>query len=182
MAENKVDVVVVGSGAGGAPVAYELAKAGARVLVLEKGPRHSTRDFLHDEVAICRRDFFLPFIEDDPHTVRRSEQEQSHPGRDGWIAQCVGGGTVHMSGFFFRFHPKDFALKTSYGALPGSTAIDWPIDYATLSPYYDKVERTVGVSGDLGQNPYAPPAAKTFPTPPCSRTRFVNGSIAPEKN
>jgi len=49
-----VDAVIVGSGAGGAPVAYGLARAGYRVIVLEKGPAYDQRDFTNDEIANCR--------------------------------------------------------------------------------------------------------------------------------
>ncbi len=160
------DAIIVGSGAGGAPVALELARAGHRVLVLEKGPRHAPQDFLHDEISSCRRDFFVPFPEDDPHTIRRSATEPAIKTNAGWISQCVGGGTVHMSGFFFRFHPKDFALKKHYGALPGSTAIDWPFGYDDIAPYYDRVEKELGVSGDVSTNPHEPPRSGPFPYPP----------------
>ncbi|MEQ8274897.1 MAG: GMC family oxidoreductase [Deltaproteobacteria bacterium] len=162
----KCDVVVVGSGAGGGPIAYELAKAGASVIVLEKGPRHEKKDFVHDEISTCRRNFFLPWPDDDPHVVLASPDAKPNRTNAGWISQCVGGGTVHMSGFFFRFHEKDFALSKHYGPLNGSTAIDWPFGYDTLAPYYDKVEKVVGVSGDVSKNPFEPPRSGPFPYDP----------------
>lgn len=165
MSESRYDVVVVGSGAGGAPVATVLAEAGARVLVLEKGPRYGVKDFLHDEISICRRDFWVPWVEDDPHVLLRPAGRPTRTNA-GWISQCVGGGTVHMSGFFFRLHPDDFSLVSTYGPLEGSTAIDWPIRYEDLAPFYDRVEREVGVSGDLRKNPHAPPREGPFPFPP----------------
>jgi choline dehydrogenase-like flavoprotein len=149
---EEVDVVVVGSGAGGAPVALTLARAGKRVLVLEKGPRRALTDFLHDEIAMCRRDFFTPLLDDDPHTLRRSEDEAPIRTNAGWISRCVGGGTVHMSGFFLRFQPKDFAA--------------WPFTYEVLAPHYDRVERELGVSGDESANPFAPPRSGPYPHPP----------------
>ena len=77
-----------------------------------------------------------------------------------------GGGTVHMSGFFFRMHPEDFRLVSTFGEIPGSTAIDWPISYDDLAPYYDRVEQLVGVSGDTSRNPFEPPRSGPFPMPP----------------
>ena len=68
---EEADVVVIGSGAGGAPVAALLAEAGARVVILEKGPYYTSKDFVHDEVKICRRDFWVPYLNDEPHTIRK---------------------------------------------------------------------------------------------------------------
>ncbi|CAN0595809.1 unnamed protein product, partial [Laminaria digitata] len=166
MSEEQVDVVIVGSGAGGAPVAWTLAKSGASVLVLDKGPRYRVQNFLHDEIAVCRRDFWVPWIDEDPHVLHRGGSKEPELSTAGWLAQCGGGGTVHMSGFFFRLHPKDFALASNYGPLDGSTAIDWPISYEDLAPYYEMVEREVGVSGDLSANPFAPQRTGPFPFPP----------------
>lgn len=165
MSKRACDVVVVGSGAGGAPVAHQLARAGAKVVVLEKGPRYSNADFVHDEITTCRRDFFLPWPDDDPHVLRSTPDAAPTKTNAGWISQCVGGGTVHMSGFFFRFHEKDFA-PSQHGALDDSTAIDWPFGYDTLAPYYDRVERDVGVSGDVSKNPFEPPRSGPFPYDP----------------
>ena len=160
------DAIIVGSGAGGGPVAFTLARAGARVLVLEKGPRYRRQDFPHDEILSCRRDFFIPYPEDDPHTVRHAPDRPATATNAAWTSRCVGGGTVHMSGFFFRFHPEDFNLVSTFGPIPDSTVTDWPIDYEDLAPYYDRVERWVGVSGDTASNPFEPPRSGPFPMPP----------------
>lgn len=173
---EQVDVVIVGSGAGGAPVAYTLAKAGAQVLVLEKGPRYTTQDFLHDELKMCRRDMFVPYPEDDPHVIRADLDDPGYTTNAAWTSRCVGGGTVHMSGFFLRMHPKDFSLKSSYGPFFDTTVQDWPIDYATLRPYYTKVERLVGVSGRRRSDPFAPPGAGEAFEPPLA-THPVGGWI-----
>ncbi len=160
------DAVVVGSGGGGGPVAYTLAQAGIRTLVLEKGPRYQREDFDHDEITTCRRDFWVPYPADDPHTIRRQPDGLAAPTSAAWTSQCVGGGTVHMSGFFFRLHPDDFRLPSTFGPIEGSTVIDWPIGYDDLAPYYDRVEKVVGISGDTSANPFEPPRSGPFPMPP----------------
>ena len=54
----------------------------------------------------------------------------------------VGGGTVHFTGVFLRFHESDFRVRTLDGV-----ADDWPISYADLAPHYDRLEREIAVSG-----------------------------------
>lgn len=148
------DVVVVGSGAGAGPLAAVCAEAGLEVLILEKGRHHRRDEFLHDEIATVRREFFLPRLEDDPHTLDGELTSM------GWIAQCVGGGTVHMAGYFYRLHPDDFRVRTKYG-----WGADWPITYDELEPYYARVEWEIGVSGDAGTNPFEGPRSKPYPMP-----------------
>jgi len=162
---ESVDVVVIGSGAGGAPAALTLAEAGARVLILEKGPYYSLGDFTHDEVSICRRDFWVPWEHLDPHTIRKGAEPEARVTREGWVSQCVGGGTVHMSGFFYRLHAEDFRLATLTGGLDGAELADWPIDLAELEPFYDLAEVRVGVSGQAGLNPFEV-RKRPFPLPP----------------
>ena len=63
------DVCVIGSGAGGGPVAYELAMAGYSVLVLEKGPWLTERHYRKDELACCRRGAYTPTLGDEQHVI-----------------------------------------------------------------------------------------------------------------
>lgn len=161
-----VDVVVVGSGAGGAPVALELARAGIDVVVLDKGRRFREEDFDHDEIAMCRRNFFVPFVADEPHTVRHGEGEPARPTSDGWISCIVGGGTVHMAGYFHRLHPVDFKLRSTLGPIAHSTVVDWPLTYQDLEPFYGRAEAEVGVSGRWKAHPFEEPRGADFPLPP----------------
>ena len=162
---EEVDVVVIGSGAGGAPVAAVLAEAGARVVILEKGPYYTSGDFVHDEVKICRRDFWVPYLDDEPHTIRKSEAEPAKRTRSGWTSACVGGATVHMSGFFYRLKPSDFRLAEMTGGIENAEIADWPISIETLLPYYDMLEARIGVSGRAGVNPFEV-RDRPFPLPP----------------
>jgi hypothetical protein len=60
-AKDLVDVCIIGSGAGGAPMALELGRAGYKVVILEKGAWYKKADFYHDEILNSRRNFFMPF-------------------------------------------------------------------------------------------------------------------------
>ncbi|MGO8995959.1 MAG: FAD-binding protein [Polyangiaceae bacterium] len=162
MKHDPVDVVVVGSGAGGAPVALELASAGLGVVVLEKGRRYRDEDFDHDEIRMARRDFFTPSSADEPHTLRKSPTGQAARSTAGWVSCIVGGGTVHMAGYFYRLHPVDFKLRSTLGDVKNSTLVDWPISYEDLEPFYTRVENEVGVSGAWRKHPFEEHAAPTF--------------------
>lgn len=166
MALDPVDVVVVGSGAGGAPMALQLGRAGFKVVVLEKGPWYKKEDFVHDEILNSRRNFFMPLPWDEPHLLRGGEQQPFSRTNEGWTANCVGGGTVHMSGYFYRFKPVDFQLRTTLGHVKGANVVDWPIKYADLAPFYDQAEEELGVSGNAVPHPFLEPRKKNFPLPP----------------
>jgi len=74
----KYDVCIVGSGAGGAPVAYELSRAGFNVVVLEKGKYYNEEDFSKDELAISRREMYKPKLEDEFHIINRKIRGWHH--------------------------------------------------------------------------------------------------------
>ena len=160
------EIVVICSGAGGAPMALELARAGHPVIVLEKGPFYRREEFVHDEILNSRRNFFMPYPWEEPHLIRHSPTEKYERSNAAWTANCVGGGTVHMSGYFYRLKPVDFRLRTELGPVPGANLVDWPISYDDLSPYYDRAEEELGVSGLATDHPFAEPRRKPFPMPP----------------
>lgn len=166
MTARQCDVLVVGSGAGAASAALVLARSGLQVLVVEKGPYHTREDFRRDELLICRRDFFVPYVSDEPILMRHGHDRPFRPGNSGWTACGVGGGTVHMSGFFYRLHHEDFRLRSFLGEVDGATHRDWPIDYTDLAPYYDQAEFLLGVSGRAGDNPFDAPRGYPYPLPP----------------
>lgn len=163
--DEEVDVCIIGSGAGGGPLAYELAANGVSVIVLEKGPWYKRADFDHDEIKNSRRNYWVPFVSDEPHMLEYANAT-AQKSSEGWTSNCVGGGTVHMSGFFYRLHPDDFRMKSLFGTLDGANLADWPITYDELAPFYDRVERDVGVSGQAAKTRYSPPRDGDFPFPP----------------
>ncbi len=166
MAKDAVDVCIVGSGAGGAPLALELGRAGFKVVLLEKGAWYQKEDYVHDEILNSRRNFFMPLPWDEPHLWRLGADKPYSRSNEAWTANCVGGGTVHMSGYFYRLKPVDFRMKTELGAPKGSNVVDWPITYADLAPYYDKAEAELGVSGNAVPHPFLEPRKGNYPLPP----------------
>lgn len=168
------DVCVIGSGAGGGPVAWTLAEAGHSVLVLEKGPWLTEQDFYKDELACCRRSVYTPKLEDEQHVIEDTDSDgrwvgeaTSESGWDFWNGNCVGGSSNFMSGFFYRLKPEDFRLLSEFGPIEGANIADWPISYDALEPYYTRVEREVGVSGRVVAHPFGEPRSSAdFPYPP----------------
>ncbi len=173
MPKDSVDICIIGSGAGGAPMALELGRAGFKVVVLEKGPWYQQSDFVHDEILNSRRNFFMPLPWDEPHLWRTSPTQPFTRSNEAWTANCVGGGTVHMSGYFYRFKPVDFRLRTELGPIANSTITDWPISYADLAPFYDKAEEELGVSGNAVPHPFLEPRKKNYPLPPLAEHPVV---------
>ena len=172
--DKDFDVVVVGSGAGAGPVVFELAQAGFRVVVLEKGPWFRTKDFRKDELVATRRDVYFPNLKKEFHelaytgdygdTVLRSTYDL---GWSFWNGNMVGGSSNLMSGYFQRMKPVDFRLLSEYGEIPGADIVDWPITYDELEPYYTKVEHIIGISGKVVPHKYAEPrSTPDFPYPP----------------
>jgi choline dehydrogenase-like flavoprotein len=177
MARDPVDLVVVGSGAGGAPVALALARAGARVVLLEKGRELQPEELVHDEIRFCRRDLFVPYAKDDPHIVVRpvaSGGPAPRPERtnEAWTSRVVGGGTVHMSGYFFRMKPVDLRLRSALGPVDGAEHSDWPISYEQLEPWYARAERELGVSGRWKVHPFEEPRSSDYLLPPLEEHPF----------
>ena len=136
---EEFDAVIIGSGAGGAPIAYELVRAGKRVLVLEKGPRLKTQEDSHNGLSDFKRDEMYgygweklinvpgmqntgasfypshvePDLNDEPHIYAPIGQEnQPRATIEGYTAQVVGGGTQLYGAVHLRFTEEDFQLKS----------------------------------------------------------------------
>ena len=169
----KYDICIVGSGAGAGPIAYELSKAGYKVLILEKGNWYEKEDFFKDEIGVCRRSTFTPLLDEEQHVIEESRNGEwiatptSESGWDFWNGNIVGGSSNFMSGYFHRMKPQDFRLKSEYGEVEGANVVDWPISYDEMEKYYSKVETVVGVSGKTVRHPFLEPrSTEDFPYSP----------------
>lgn len=172
MADRHVNAVIVGAGAGGGVVAKVLAEAGLSVVLLERGKWHTAQGSVDDEL-VCQRpviaNAYGPDNERHPRVFESADGSTRLrlPSENGFaIAACVGGGTLSYGAMGWRFMPQDFRMRSTYGALEGSTLEDWPLSYEELEPYYERAEWEIGVSGDDTQNPFAPPRRKPQPMPP----------------
>jgi len=163
---EEVDFVIVGSGAAGGIMAKELSTAGFSVVVLEQGPYLRERDFHHDEFGVTFQSALTNDPKRQPSTARKTEAEKAHGDQAVIYGRQVGGGSVHFTGNYWRFHESDFKERSLWGAVPGASLADWPITYSDLEPYYTKAEYEIGVSGLAGSNPFDPPRSKPYPLPP----------------
>ena len=138
--ENDEVVVIVGSGAGGGTLAYELTARGIPCVVLEAGPFLKPEDYENDEWAAFGQMAWLDHrTASGPYRVARD-----FPNLPAWIVKAVGGSTTHWSGATPRFRAHEFKTATYYGGVQGANLLDWPITLDDLAPYYDRAEIAIG--------------------------------------
>jgi gluconate 2-dehydrogenase alpha chain len=185
-----VDVVLVGGGWTGSVIGKELAAAGQKVVVLERGqPRWTSPDFqapgVRDELKYIRRHELHQNAAAETFTFRNRLDEVALPVRRLQFANPgnhLGGAGAHWSGAYYRFDPVEFKLRSHYTKRYGAgifsddiTAQDWPLTYDELEPYFDRFDRLVGASGlagnlkgviQSGGNPFEPWRSNPYPNPP----------------
>ncbi|MGA2197748.1 MAG: GMC family oxidoreductase [Bryobacteraceae bacterium] len=179
MALKHVNAVIVGAGAGGGVVAKELSTAGLSAVLLERGKWYSAADCRKDDLYNQRTQAlgakFGPDDERHPRVlVDDKGRETIVVSSDGGYsnnAACVGGGTFSYGAQAWRYMEKDFRMRSTYGALEGSTLEDWPLGYDDLEPFYEKAEWEMGVSGDDASNVFKAPRRKSLPMPPLPQSR-----------
>lgn len=150
---SDADIIIIGSGMGGATLAAALAPSGKRILIVERGERLADCPEARDPVAIFQQAHFKP-----KETWRDMSGAVLHPGN----YACVGGNTKFYGAVLLRYRAEDFRpLRHMEGTTPG-----WPIGYEDLERYYSQAEVLYRVRGDAGQDPTEPPHSAGYSFPP----------------
>lgn len=159
------DVAIIGSGVAGALIAASLAERGLKVTILEAGEDvdRSVAVERYWAAAIKLPECPYPPVPQAMHPVSDDLDfwyQQSGPDKfASTYIKTVGGTTWHWLGTALRFVPSDFELRRRFGQ-----GEDWPMSYAALSPYYDKAEAELGVSGDEASD-LGSPRSSSYPMP-----------------
>jgi choline dehydrogenase-like flavoprotein len=147
------DVIIIGSGMGGATLAAALAPSRANILILERGERLDSSPEARDADAIFARGHFRPDEE-----WLDATGAPFNPGN----YYYAGGNSKFYGAVLIRYRAEDFApLRHRGGTTPG-----WPLCYETLEPWYQEAESLYQVRGTLGQDPTEPLHSGHYPYPP----------------
>ncbi len=147
------DIIIIGSGMGGATLAAALAPTGRRIVILERGARLADSPEARDEAAIFKRGHFRP-----EESWLDGAGQPFNPGN----YYYAGGNSKLYGAVLVRFRAQDFApLRHLGGMTPG-----WPISYAQIEPWYQAAEDMYQVRGALGQDPTEPAHSGRYNFPP----------------
>jgi glucose dehydrogenase len=199
------DVAIVGSGFAGSLIAKELSRQRVRVVILEAGPgvqpniNGYMRSFYKASVKVPESPYPPALLANAPSAVAAGRPTALMLSARNWnkpelayldqerstlpfksTYERLAGGTSHWMGLTPRLVPNDFRMNEKYG-LPFP---NWPIDYETLMPWYEKAEAELGVSGDVADHSFAgvtfsPGYAYPMPRiPPSLFDQYVNEKLA----
>jgi choline dehydrogenase-like flavoprotein len=145
--DQEYDAIVVGSGFGGVMAAHELVDAGWRVLMVERGDwvERGPHNWRPEGVGTLTPHYSL----DTPYRVLAGGERDVM----GSFA-CVGGPSVFYGGVSLRFRVRDFDPAPE---IVGDSGALWPFGYGALEAHYTRAERLIGVAGEQGDDPTAPP-------------------------
>jgi choline dehydrogenase-like flavoprotein len=155
MPDAHFDLIVIGSGPGGASVAHRLAPSGRRILILERG------DYLPRSRANWdSQTVFVDGAYQAKETWYGADGREFQPG----LHYYVGGNSKVYGAALLRMRARDFGeIRHADGISPA-----WPLPYEVFEPYYTEAERLFHVHGQRGEDPNEPPAGGPFPFPPVS--------------
>lgn len=140
---SDADIIIIGSGMGGATLAAALAPSGRRILILERGTRLEPSPEARDAAAIFGRGHFRP-----DEQWLDGEGRPFNPGN----YYHAGGNSKFYGAVLMRYRAEDFAPTRHLGG----TTPGWPIGYGDLEPWYQEAEQLYQVRGELGDDPTEP--------------------------
>ncbi|GEO12880.1 FAD-dependent oxidoreductase [Microvirga aerophila] len=153
MHEQSADILIIGSGIGGACMAAGLSTSGASVVILERGEQ-----LPHSSHARNTRSIFIEEHYRPKEMWRDAAGLEFNPGN----YYYVGGNSKFYGAVMFRYREQDFGeLEHADGLSPA-----WPISYQDLEPWYCAAEQLFQVRGALGQDPTEPSHSVPYPHPP----------------
>lgn len=154
---NPYDAIVVGGGVAGALVATRLTRSGKRVLILEAGSGDAMDPVRYGEIlATYYAMGSSRATPNGPYPVNPLALSPNDSAHDPYFVQTgserflsdylrmLGGSTLHWQGTSLRMLPNDFRMQSEYGR-----AVNWPISYTDLEPYYREAEGEIGVAADV---------------------------------
>lgn len=146
------DIIIIGSGAGGATMAYQLADSGKKILVVERGDYVPVEKENWDSVEVFQKNRYT--------TTDEWLDKHNRPFRPG-MHYNVGGNTKFYGAALFRLREEDFKEIQHYGG----TSPAWPIRYDDLKEYYLQAEKLFYVHGKRGSDPTEPFDEEPYPYP-----------------
>jgi choline dehydrogenase-like flavoprotein len=153
MSLDHYDLIVIGSGPGGATLAHRLAPTGKRILLLERGGYLPRSQANWDSKTV-----FVDAAYQAKETWYGADGRTFHPG----LHYYVGGNSKVYGAALLRLRKEDFGeLRHADGISPA-----WPLRYDVFEPYYAEAERLYHVHGKRGEDPHEPPAGADYPYPP----------------
>ncbi len=162
------DIIIVGTGAGGGTLAHELALAGKKLLILERG------SFLPREKQ--NWDTRAVFLDNRYHTTETWTDHNGNTLRPG-TGYWVGGNTKVYGAAMFRLRARDFETVRHEGGV----SPEWPLKYDVFEPYYTRAEKLFCVHGKSGVDPTEPSRSEEYPFPPLlnePRMQSIQESLA----
>lgn len=147
------DLIVIGSGPGGASLAQRLAPTGKRILILERG------DYLpREEANWSSKAVFVEGRYQADETWTNAKGDTFSP----QLHYNVGGNSKVYGAALFRLRERDFEEVQHAGGISPA----WPMSYADFAPFYDEAEKLFHVHGARGEDPLEPPCATPYPFAP----------------
>jgi choline dehydrogenase-like flavoprotein len=174
MPHDHYDIIVIGSGPGGASLAHRLAPTGKKILMLERGDYLPRSQKNWDSQTV-----FVEGTYQAKETWYDSRGAEFHPG----LHYFVGGNSKVYGAALFRLRERDFdVVHHEDGISPA-----WPLTYEQFEPFYAEAEALFQVHGQAGEDPCEPRRSGAFPYPPVSHepkieelsARLTQGGLRP---